>query len=116
MRAGVRLAVYDIVKGPGGDVHFPVPWARRPEISFLATEDEIRALLEQSGFEVLTWKDATPPALSWIRERSVALQSRAPALGFQLLLGSDAKAMFANQVRNLEEDRIRLVQLVAEAR
>ena len=39
----------------------------------------------------------------------------APALGFHLLLGPDAKEMFANQVRNLEEDRIRLVQAVAEA-
>jgi hypothetical protein len=36
-------------------------------------------------------------------------------LGFHLLLGSDAKEMFTNQVRNLEEGRISLVQVVAEA-
>ncbi len=115
LRAGGRLAIYDVVKGRGGEIHFPVPWARRPEISFLSAEEELRALLADSAFEVLIWRDASSPALSWFRERSVALRTKAPALGFHLLLGSDAKEMFANQVRNLEEDRIRLVQVVAEA-
>jgi hypothetical protein len=40
---------------------------------------------------------------------------RRPTLGFHVLLGSDAQEMFANQIRNLEEDRIRLVQVVADA-
>ncbi len=47
---------------------------------------------------------------------ATALRDKAPALGFHLLLGAEAKEMFANQVRNLDEDRIRLLQLVAEAR
>jgi hypothetical protein len=93
-----------------------VPWARRREISFLATEDELRTLLQQSGFEVLAWRNATALAISWFRDRAAALQGKVPALGFHLLLGSDAKEMFANQVRNLEEDRIRLLQVVAQAR
>jgi ubiquinone/menaquinone biosynthesis C-methylase UbiE len=116
LRASGRLAIYDIVKGPGADVLFPVPWARRREISFLATEDELRTLLQQSGFEVLAWRNATALAISWFRDRAAALQGKVPALGFHLLLGSDAKEMFANQVRNLEEDRIRLLQVVAQAR
>ena len=116
LRGGGRLAFYEIVAGQSRDVHFPVPWARRPDISFLATGEELRRLVERAGLRVVTWRDATPPALEWFRERAAALASgKPPALGFHLLLGPDAEEMFANQVRNLEEDRIRLVQAVAEA-
>ena len=116
LRVGGRLAIYDIVKGAGGEVHFPVPWARVPDISFLASGEELRNLLTDSAFRVLAWRDVTSPALRWFRERAAALRGKAPVLGFHLLLGSDAKEMFANQVRNLEEERIMLVQVVAEAR
>lgn len=116
VRAGGRFAFYEIVAGPGGGVHFPVPWARRPEISFLASAEEVRAAVEQGRFRVLAWRDATAPSLDWFRERAAALAAgRTPALGLHLLLGPDARQMFENQVRNLEEDRIGLVQAVAEA-
>lgn len=116
LQPGGRLAIYDIVKGPGGDVHFPVPWAREPKISFLTAAEELRSLLEHSGFAVLTSRDVTVPALEWFRERAAALDGKTPVLGFHLLLGTEAKKIFANQVRNLEEDRIRLVQVIAVAR
>ena len=116
LRPGGRLAIYDIVQGPGGEVHFPVPWGRRPEISFVVSPAELRALLERCSFKVLSWQDTTAPAVSWFRARARALQAdRTPILGFHLLLGSDAKEIFANQARNLEEGRINLVQIVAEA-
>jgi ubiquinone/menaquinone biosynthesis C-methylase UbiE len=116
LRRGGRLALYDIVKGEGGPVHFPVPWARRPDISFLVSADELKALLERNVFRIVSWRDSTLPALEWFRHRFAALKlAQKRPLGFHVLLGSDAQEMFANQVRNLEGDRIRLVQAVAEA-
>jgi len=115
--AGGRLALYDIVQGDGGEVHFPVPWARRPEISFLASAGELPVLLEQSGFEVGAWRDVSSDGLEWFRRLAAAFEKdESPPLGFHLLMGPDMRAMFANQIRNLEQDRIRLVQVVAEAR
>jgi MPBQ/MSBQ methyltransferase len=33
LRSGGRLALYDVVAGEGGDLYFPVPWARRPRFA-----------------------------------------------------------------------------------
>jgi SAM-dependent methyltransferase len=114
LKPGGTLAIHDILAGPSGPVLFPVPWARTPESSFLATPDEMRSLLEAAGFNVASWSDTTDAARAWfvalaekIREKGV------PPLGFHVLLGSDFSTMAQNQRRNLEEARILLAQIVA---
>src|SRR6266576_3582428 len=59
LKSSGRFAIYDIVAGPGGELHFPVPWAREPSASFLIQPDEMRAALENSGFHVIVWNDVT---------------------------------------------------------
>ncbi len=54
--AGI-FAVYDVLQGEGGDVLYPVPWARDPSISHLATRDEMTALLTGAGFKLLDVQD-----------------------------------------------------------
>ena len=113
LKPGGRLAIYDIVAGAGGEVHFPVPWATEPALSFLTGAPEMRAALEGLGLKVLHWRDATAPALDWFR--AIAAKAKGPApLGLHLLMGRKWGTMVANQVRNLEEDRIRLLQAVLE--
>lgn len=116
LRRGGRLALYDVVEGDGRDLWFPVPWARQPEISFLISGWELEGLLISHGFEIHASRDVTTPAIEWYRGLAAALQAGGrPALGFHILLDADAKEMFANGVKNLEEGRIRLIQLVAKA-
>lgn len=109
------LAIYDILAGPSGPVLFPVPWARTPESSFLVTPEELRNLLEEAGFNIMAWSDTTDAARAWI----VALAEKTrkedmPPLGFHVLLGPDFPVMVQNQLRNLEEGRIVLAQVVAK--
>ncbi len=109
-----RLAIYDILAGPGGDVHFPVPWARNPSISFLLTSQQLLDTLTDTGFDVLIWRDATESGRAWFRRmRDKIRQNGLPSLGLQLLLGQDFRLMAHNQVLNLEEDRIALIEVVA---
>ncbi|MFQ5959166.1 MAG: class I SAM-dependent methyltransferase [Alphaproteobacteria bacterium] len=115
LEPGGRLAIYDIVAGDGGDVHFPVPWAREPSISFLLSAQAMREVLEQTGFRVTAWRDVTAPALDWFRARMATMQEgRPPPLGLHILVGPDFARMAANQIKNLEENRIALVQAVLE--
>ncbi len=113
LKPGGLLGLYDVLQGAGGEVYFPVPWAREPSISHLATPEELRELLEDAGFEIVHWADTTVRGRDWFQARAEAAeQGGAPPLGFHLLLGEDFLAMAKNQVRNLEEDRVAMIETV----
>ena len=114
LKPGGTLAIHDILAGPSGPVLFPVPWARTPESSFLATPDELRGLLERAGFDIENWSDTTDAARAWFVALAEKIRKEGVApLGFHVLLGSDFPVMAQNQRRNLEEGRIVLAQIVA---
>ena len=50
LKPGGCLALYDILAGEGGEVHFPSPWARKASISFLIKPDVLNRLLTAVGF------------------------------------------------------------------
>lgn len=115
LKPGGRLAIYDILAGPGGPLHFPVPWARTPDISFLDAPEALRARLEALGLDVLAWRDVTKPVTDWTRAmRAKAAEHGPQPLGLHLIMGPDWAEMIANVARNLEEGRIVLIQTVAQ--
>lgn len=114
--SGGRLGVYDVLQGEGGPVHFPVPWARDPLISHLATPTETRRLLQEAGFEILEEVDSSDDSLAWFRSFLSREDAGASGpLGFHVLLGEDFPRMARNQVRNLAERRIRTVMHICRA-
>lgn len=113
LKPGGVLALYDILAGAGGPVHFPVPWARDPSISFLITPAQLRQTLETAGFEILSWRDSTETGRCWFRQLGQKLATQGPPpLGLHLLLGPEFGQMAQNQVRNLNEDRINLIEAI----
>lgn len=115
LKPGSRFAVYDVLQGEGGPVVYPVPWARTPEISHLATPDEMQALLTGAGFRILSSADSSDDALAWFQAMAARLATNAPAVTFQTFLGNDFPAMAKNQVTNLRDRRIRTVTYICEA-
>jgi SAM-dependent methyltransferase len=63
LKPGGKLALQEVAAGPGGEPHYPVPWAREPRISFLFTPEATREKLEAAGFRGLVWQDTTEPSL-----------------------------------------------------
>src|SRR5438067_7133180 len=50
IKPGGKLALQEVASGSGGPPHYPVQWARTPDISFLYSQEAIRAKLEAAGF------------------------------------------------------------------
>jgi ubiquinone/menaquinone biosynthesis C-methylase UbiE len=114
LKPGGRLALYDILAGEGGEVHFPSPWAREPSISFLIKPNVLNRLLIDMGFRISSWRDTTELGRAWFHQMLQRIrESGPPPLGFHLLMGDDFRAMASNQLRNLEENRIALIEVVA---
>ncbi len=110
LRPGGRFALHDIMAGTVQPAHFPVPWARDPATSHLGVPEEIRALIKATGFREIEWVDETQIALSWFQQRAAAPASSTAAPGLNLLLGAEFAPMMQNQVRNLNEGRIKVFQ------
>jgi hypothetical protein len=117
LKPGGRFAIYDVLQGPGGPVHFPVPWAREPSISHLITPEAMRGLLEAAGFEILRWRDVSQEGREWFAQMNRRIREKGlPPLNFSLLLGPDFRTMAENQERNLREGRILLIEAVVRKR
>lgn len=114
LRPGGRLALHEVMAGPVQPVHFPVPWARDPSVSFLQPPDAVRAIIRTAGFDDVAWIDETEAAREWFRSRlaAAATQPGPPPLGIHLLIGADFGLRIRNFLRNLEEDRITVIQAV----
>lgn len=58
LKPGGKLAFMEVMAGPTREpVYFPVPWADRPELSFLEPPDHYRKQIETAGLQVLLWED-----------------------------------------------------------
>jgi ubiquinone/menaquinone biosynthesis C-methylase UbiE len=110
------FAVYDVLQGEGGDVLYPVPWAREPSISHVATTEEMKTLLTKAGFKLLEVQDSTEESQSFFERMTAQMvKTGASPVMWQLFLGDDFPAMARNQVRNVTERRIRTVTLICTA-
>ena len=113
VKPGGRLLLYDIVAGHGGAIHFPVPWASDPAISFLISAAQVEDGLRAAGFEVTTWRDLTDLTREWFRKmRTRARAPAAPPSGPSILLGAEWETMTANMVTNFAEHRVGVVRAV----
>jgi ubiquinone/menaquinone biosynthesis C-methylase UbiE len=116
IKSGGIFAVYDVLKGEGGDVLFPVPWARESSINHLVTRNEMEALLTQAGLEILQINDSTDESRGWFKALMARkAESGPPPVTFQTFMGDDYPEMVRNKDRNLLERRIRTVSFICKA-
>jgi SAM-dependent methyltransferase len=107
---GGRFAFFDVVAGGVSPIHFPVPWAADPSISFLETPEQMGVLLDEAGFTPVVWQDLTDGVLAWLEQRVASSPDQA-MIGLHLL-APDMATKLTNQVHNVREGRVRFLRAV----
>lgn len=114
LKPGSCFGFFDVLAvDDGRKLVYPVPWAERPEQSFLLTEFETRAVLADTGFAIEHWLDVTDDIVQWIeniRLPSMDAPEKGPSL--KLAMGDRFPLMAENFARNLRQGRARLVMAV----
>jgi SAM-dependent methyltransferase len=109
--SGCRLALWDITVGERGEPDYPLPWADRPEVGHLIGSDQLRAVVESSGFAVEYWSDLSGQAAS-LMQMMMTLPPN--PLGLHAFVTN-----FAEKAQNLTlalaDGRLRAIQGVARA-
>jgi len=114
LRPGGRLVFHDVFAGPSGEPHFPVPWSEVPETSALMVPDDLRRTLDSIGYTVLEWRDVTTESRDWFE--ALAQRTVRPRTGLGLLMGATTPAKLGNMVRNLQEERLTVLQCALQSR
>ena len=84
-------------------------------ISFLDNEETLRGYFDEAGFTVSAWRDVTEPSREWFAQMVARNKEQGPPpLGLHVLVGSDMKDKAVTLLRNFEEQRVRVVQILGE--
>lgn len=114
LKPGGRAVLYEVCGGKNTPQYFPVPWAQDSSMSFLVPPDSFREIIKSAGFDILTWQDKTPLAQQAFSGATAPVGApNLPVLGVYLLVGEDIQTKAYNLRRNLDEERVSLIETVA---
>jgi SAM-dependent methyltransferase len=108
---GGRLAIWDVVAGTPGPLDYPLPWADQPELSHLASADQLRAAIGTAGFAVVHWNDLTEQSAPLMEG---FLSAPPGPLGLHTFIDNFAEKA-NNLARGFSSGRLRVIQGVAQA-
>ena len=107
---GGRLAMWDIAIGNRGKLDYPLPWADHPARSHLVTSDEVRAVVESTGFAIEHWNDLTDQAAPLMQ---AMLAQPANPLGLHAFV-TDFRPKAENLTHALADGRLHAIQAVGK--
>ena len=108
---GGRLALWDITIGDNRELSYPLPWADQPAHSHLADPEDLRAVIEASGFAIEQWNDLTEQATAVMQ---ALLDLPANPLGLHAFVADFARKAH-NLTAALSDGRVRVIQGIARA-
>ncbi|MDH5612115.1 MAG: class I SAM-dependent methyltransferase [Gammaproteobacteria bacterium] len=114
LKPGCRAILYEVCGHKNTPVHFPVPWAQDGSMSFLVPPEAFRDVIKAAGFDITVWNDKTDLAQKAFANMSEPKgEPQLPELGVHMLVGHDILTKAYNLRRNLDEERVSLIETVA---
>ena len=115
LRPGGRFAVFDQMRTRDDQPEFPCPWAGDEDGSFLATEEDYRALLTDAGLRVTASEDLTDLGLQLFAQAQAASEEGPTSPGRLSLFGPGWPERIRHDMDALRSCVLLGVLLVAEA-
>ena len=117
LKPGGRAVLYEVCGHKNTPVYFPVPWAQDSSMSFLLPPESFRDVITAAGFDIDVWNDKTDLAQKAFAQMTEPRgEPNLPELGVHLLVGNDILTKAYNLHRNLDEERVSLIETVAVKR
>jgi MPBQ/MSBQ methyltransferase len=114
IKPGARAVLYEVCGHKNTPIYFPVPWAQDSSMSFLVPPEAFRDVITSAGFAIEVWNDKTALAQkAFANMQEPKGEQSLPELGVHLLVGNDIRTKAYNLRRNLDEERISLIETVA---
>ena len=113
LKPGGRLGLSEVMLGDGGAPIYPTPWSDDGTTSFLQTPEAAAADLRRAGFELLALDDRTQASRDHLQAmRAHIARDGPPRLGPLVLMGESGKEKQRNTARNVEEGRVRPIDIL----
>jgi ubiquinone/menaquinone biosynthesis C-methylase UbiE len=114
LKPGGRAVLYEVCGSKNAPPYFPVPWAQNSSMSYLVPPDTFRDVMTAAGFEIAVFNDKTDLArAAFAHIKQPQGEPKLPVLGVYMLVGKDIGTKAYNLHRNLEEERVSLIETVA---
>jgi SAM-dependent methyltransferase len=114
LKPGGRIVLYEVCGNKNTPIYFPVPWALNSSMNFLVPPEPFRDVITSAGFHIEVWNDKTDLAREAFADMTEPMGDLdLPALGVFLLVGNDIRTKAYNLHRNLDEERVSLIETVA---
>jgi SAM-dependent methyltransferase len=111
LKPGGRAVLYEVCGNTNTPLYFPVPWAQDSSMSFLLPANLFRDVITAAGFDIEVWHDKTDLAKkAFANAKEPVGEPNLPILGVYLLVGNDIQTKAYNLHRNLNEDRVSLIE------
>ena len=112
LKTGGRFSCVEVAQGPAGDPHYPLPWARTPETSYLVSPDQMQKSLIDAGLQIVECTDTTEV----YRQSGTASveQVRSSPLNAGVVMGDDMRERGKNSARSSAEGRLIDQFIIAE--
>lgn len=114
IKPGSRAILYEVCGNKNTPVHFPVPWAQDSSMSFLVPQEPFRDLITAAGFDIEVWNEKTDLAQQAFSQMTEPKgEPNLPELGVHMLVGDDILTKAYNLHRNLDDERVSLIEAAA---
>jgi SAM-dependent methyltransferase len=111
LKPGARAVFYEVCGNKNTPLYFPVPWAQDASMSFLVSPELFREAITSAGFDIQVWNDKTDLAQkAFANAKAPEGKPNLPVLGVYLLVGNDIQRKAYNLHRNLDEERVSLIE------